>query len=182
MSEPDQRIDVDKEEAFMRSFLQSERRILGFILSLVPHMSDAEDLLQETCSTMWRKHDEFEAGTNFTAWGISIARYKVLSYRRKMHSSKVMFSEPMMVQIAETTERLSPSSSARAEALQGCLKKLRENDREIIRLRYYAENSPKETARQLDRSVDSIYKSLNRIRQHLLSCIRQSLQTEGSLG
>lgn len=34
----------------MKLFLQSERRVLGFILSLVPNLSDAEDLLQETFS------------------------------------------------------------------------------------------------------------------------------------
>ena len=80
-------LNIVKEEQFMRLFLQSERRILGFILSLVPNLSDAEDLMQETCSIMWSKIDQFEPGTDFTAWGISIARYRVLTYRRKTQSA-----------------------------------------------------------------------------------------------
>ena len=69
MPDEDPNIDVAQEGRFMRLFLQSERRILGFILSLVPYVADAEDLLQETCAIMWSKINEFEPGTDFTAWG-----------------------------------------------------------------------------------------------------------------
>ena len=93
--------DVATEEAFMRLFLQSERRILGFILSLVPNLSDAEDLLQETCSIMWNKFEQFENGTDFVAWGISIARYRVLTFRRKVGTRRVCFNEKLLHQIAD---------------------------------------------------------------------------------
>lgn len=173
--------DIAKEEAFMRLFLQSERRFLGYILSLVPHLPDAEDLLQDACTTMWRKYDEFEPGTDFAAWGIAISRYQVLRHRRKAQTSKVVFSEPLMMQIAEAAETLDSQNSARSEALASCLAKLREKDRELIRLRYFAENSTKETARQVDRSVESVYKSLSRIREHLLLCVRQSTGVSGEI-
>lgn len=51
----------------MRLFLQSERRILEFVLSLVPSLADAEGLLQETCSMMWSKFEQFEHGTDCAA-------------------------------------------------------------------------------------------------------------------
>ncbi|TWT80773.1 RNA polymerase sigma factor CarQ [Planctomycetes bacterium CA13] len=171
-------VDIAKEEAFMRLFLQSERRILGFVLSLVPNMADAEDLLQETCTTMWRKYDAFEPGTNFAAWGITIARYQVLRYRRKKQTSKVLFSEPTMLMIAEAAGQLSSQSDVRAEALQSCLSELREKDHQLIQLKYFAENSTKEVSAQVGRSVESVYKSLNRIHDRLLYCIRQSLRAE----
>ena len=53
--------NIAGEEAFKQRFLQSERRILEFILSLVPHLSDAEDLLQEICSITSRN---LNRGTN----------------------------------------------------------------------------------------------------------------------
>ncbi len=171
--------NVASEEAFMRLFLQSERRLLGFILSLVPHLADAEDLLQETCSIMWSKFEQFEPGTEFVAWGISIARYRVLTYRRKAASGRVYFNEKLMHQIADAAADVSSQSDSRLAALQSCLAGLREKDRELIRLRYFADNSTKQTADQLGRSVDSVYKSLNRVHDSLLWCIRQSLQTEG---
>tara|TARA_R110002167_G_scaffold116339_1_gene291413 strand:- start:510 stop:1001 length:492 start_codon:yes stop_codon:yes gene_type:complete len=163
----------------MRLFLQSERRILGFILSLVPNLADAEDLLQETCSIMWSKFEQFEKGTDFVAWGISIARYRVLTYRRKSASQRVCFNEKLMHQIADAVTEVSSQSDARLGILQSCLADLREKDRELIRLRYFAENSTKQTAEQLGRSADSVYKSLNRVHDSLLWCIRRSLQAEG---
>jgi len=163
----------------MRLFLQSERRILGFILSLVPHLADAEDLLQETCSIMWSKISEFEPGTDFTAWGISIARYRVLTYRRKTASARVHFNEALMHQLAEEAVSVSEQNDVRLGALQTCLASLREKDREMIRLRYFDENSTKQTAEQLGRSLDSTYKALNRIHDSLLCCIRRSLAAGG---
>lgn len=171
--------NVAGEEAFMKLFLQSERRVLGFILSLVPNPSDAEDLLQETCSIMWNKFEQFEHGTDFVAWGISIARYRVLTYRRKAGTSRVCFNEKLMHQIADAATEVSSQSDVRLGALQSCLAELREKDRELVRLRYFAENSTKQTAEQLGRSSDSVYKSLNRVHDSLLWCIRRSLQAEG---
>ena len=169
---------VAEEERFMRLFLQSERRILGFILSLVTNLSDAEDLLQETCSIMWNKFEQFEHGTDFVAWGISIARYRVLTFRRKAVTRRVCFNEKLMHQIADSSAEVWSQSDARLDALQLCLADLREKDRELVRLRYFAENSTKQTAEQLGRSTDSVYKSLNRVHDALLWCIRRSLQTE----
>jgi len=163
----------------MQLFLQSERRFLGFILSLVPHRADAEDLLQETCSIMWRKFDQFETGTDFAAWGISIARFRVLTYRRKAASRRIYFNEELMHQIADAAATVSSQNDVRLGALQSCLANLREKDRELIRLRYLAENTTKQTAERLGRSADSVYKSLNRVHDSLMWCIRRSLQAEG---
>lgn len=174
--------DIAQEEAFMQLFLQSERRILGFILALVPHMADAEDILQETCSIMWRKFDQFEKGTEFVAWGISIARYRVLNYRRTAGSRRICFNDDLVRQIADVAADASAKSDDRIDALQSYLTELREKDRELIRLRYFAENSTKQTARELGRSVDSVYKSLNRVHDSLLWCIRRSFQAEASKG
>ena len=74
--------------------------------------------------------------------------------------------------------RISTQSDARLGALQSCLAELREKDRELVRIRYFAENSTKQTAHQLGRSADSVYKSLNRVQDELLWCIRRSLQAE----
>ncbi len=172
-------LDLDKEDAFMRLFLQSERRIFGFILALVPHLPDAEDILQESCSVMWRKFEQFEPGTDFAAWGIAIARYEVLEYRRKERSRRVYFSDRLMREIAEVATQISAQGDRRVEALQTCLSGLREKDRTMIQLRYFAGNSAKDVSQQMGRSLDSVYRALSRIHDRLLFCIRRSLASEG---
>lgn len=172
-------LDLDKEDAFMRLFLQSERRILGFILALVPQLPDAEDILQESCSVMWRKFEQFEPGTDFAAWGIAIARYEVLKYRRKERSRRVYFSDRLMQEIAEVATQISAQGDRRVEALQTCLSGLREKDRAMIQLRYFAGNSAKDVSQQMGRSLDSVYRALSRIHDRLLFCIRRSLASQG---
>ena len=62
---------IDGEE-FTRLLLENQKRIWGLVLSLVPRGSDADDVMQETCAVLWRKFDQFEAGTNFGAWALRI--------------------------------------------------------------------------------------------------------------
>ena len=68
---------------FGRLFVRDEARIYGYIRSLVVHRADAEDLLQETASVLWQKFHEFQPGSNFLAWAMSIARFQVRHFRRK---------------------------------------------------------------------------------------------------
>ncbi len=171
-------IDIEKEEQFVKLLLRSEREIFKFILTLVPHLADAEDLLQETCSIMWRKLGDFEPGTNFTAWGISIARYRVLNYRRRMGQTRVVFNEELIARIAERAEHLAGQSDERIATLHDCITKLRDKDREMIHLRYFSENSTRNVAEQLGRSIESVYKSMSRIHDVLLQCVRRTLRAE----
>ena len=70
-------------QKFLGYYVQNQKRIYGYILSVVSNWSDVEDILQDTTSLMWKKFDEFTEGTSFSGWGIQIAKYKVLEFRRK---------------------------------------------------------------------------------------------------
>ena len=59
-------------------FVKHQLALRAFILSLEPNFTDAEDLLQEVFLVITRKANEFEEGTNFFAWGCTIARYKLI--------------------------------------------------------------------------------------------------------
>ena len=61
MSETGRR-NVDVEE-FVRLLMAHERQIFTYILTLLPHVADAEDVLQETSIVLWRKFPEYQAGT-----------------------------------------------------------------------------------------------------------------------
>src|SRR3954467_5741619 len=82
-------------ERFMRLFLAHQRRFYGLILSLVPNVTDADDLLQETAALMWQKFAEFRPGTDFAAWGLRFARNLVSNHRKKTRrlAGRVNFSE-----------------------------------------------------------------------------------------
>jgi len=163
------------DEYFLSLFLKNHRRIYGFIASLVPNASDAEDLMQETLMVMWRRLGEFKPGTNFAAWGIAIAHRKILKYRASRPNKRLIFSEEAMQQIMVRDEKLSHKASDYMSALQNCLEKLKEQDRQVVSLRYEKELPVKRMTQVLGGSLDSTYKKLSRIHLLLQSCVRKTV-------
>ena len=171
-------IDLAKEKRFTDLFLRSERRIYAYVLALVAHREDAEDLLQDISRVMWEKFAEFTGEGDFAAWGIGIARYRILDYRRKQGVRRAVFSDHTLEAIAERMTRISSQANSRLDALLACMAKLRDPDRELLCLRYQVCATIREVALQVGRSPDSVYKSLNRIHNQLFSCIRTELSKE----
>jgi RNA polymerase sigma-70 factor (ECF subfamily) len=175
----DLRIDLGREERFLKLFLAHERRIFGFLLALVPDWSAAEDLFQETSVVLWRKLDQFAPGTDFAAWALSIARYQVLDYRKKQRRDRVLFSDRTIELLADEMAVLGRDADARRDALEICLTKLKQQDRELIHLRYQPGATTQGVADRVGHSIQAVYKALNRIHGQLLLCIRRTLAAEG---
>src|SRR6186713_360457 len=74
-------------------FVKHQLGLRAFILSLEPNFSDAEDLLQEVFLVITRKANEFQEGTNFFAWGCTIARYKLMELLRRRARSQALSEE-----------------------------------------------------------------------------------------
>ncbi len=168
----------DSGERFMRLFLANDRRIYGFILALVPHRADADDLMQETGAVLWRKFAEFEPGTDFAAWAMSIARFEVLRLRRAQGQMRVRFDDDLLGTLADDLTEMSPTIDRRAEALRQCLSKLPPRHRDLIRLRYEQGSTTQEVSSRVGQTVAAVYKMLNRIHSGLLECVEQTLKSE----
>jgi RNA polymerase sigma-70 factor (ECF subfamily) len=155
--------------------MTEERRIYNFILSLVGNYNDADDLMQETAVVMLDRFDEFERGSNFAAWGMRVARYKILNFRKRQGKKFRLFSSEAFEKILAQSEILVEHDDDRIRALQDCLLKLKENDRRLISMRYEHETTTKEVAERIGRSVEGLYQSLARIHRLLLNCIRRTV-------
>jgi RNA polymerase sigma-70 factor (ECF subfamily) len=165
-------------EEFLKLSMSAQRRLLAFILTLTPNQTDAEDLLQETTMVMWRRFDEYRPGSDFVAWGITIARYKVLNYRKKYATSHVQFSDDVLdVLQAEAPEMLKELDS-RTEIIRKCLRKLEEKDISLIRLRYGKGLTFQSISEQVGRSAQSIHKSIARIHNAIIFCVRRTSTPE----
>jgi len=70
-------------KAFLALLVPNQMRIQAFILTLVPNVADAEDIYQETVYVMWDKISTFEIGTDFVAWAVTIAKFKILELLRR---------------------------------------------------------------------------------------------------
>lgn len=160
---------------------RDQRKIFAYIYTLVPNRTDAEDLLQETCLTIYEKFEEFEPGTDFVAWANRIAWWKVRQSRQKFSRSKVVFSETVMEAVSETATALAPELDHRHEALEHCLATLNERDRTMILTRYERGHGVAQAATQSGRTLATAYKALARLRNLLFDCVTDRLDQEGTV-
>jgi len=162
-------------ERFIRLFIPAQRRIYGFILSLVPSRSDADDLMQETGSTLWRMFDDYRDGTDFAAWALAVARIEVMRHRQRMGRSKLKFDSDVLDVLADDATAMADTLDDRREALERCLDQLPTDRREMVRLRYERDLPTGDVAASLGKSVAAVYKTLNRTHGALLDCVRRRL-------
>jgi RNA polymerase sigma-70 factor, ECF subfamily len=165
----------DPAEEFVFLLARHERPLGAYVMTMVPHAQDADDILQEAKVIMWRHFAKFEPGTNFGAWARKIAFHQVLAHRKRKQRDRLDFSEDFLRAVAEETNRSADHLERRERVLHDCLAKLPADHREVLHLRYHEGLSLEEMAPRLDRTVGAIYRLLSRVRHCLHDCVTKTL-------
>jgi len=169
--------DSPQEINFVAQLTEIQLLLRLYVHSLMPGDAAAHDVVQQANATLWRKRDEFAPGTNFKAWTFSVARYEVLNHRKQQaRDSWLLFGEELEQVLADDLLERADDTERRHEALQGCLKKLRPQDRELLMHRYTATaGSLEDFAQPIGRSVGGLKVTLHRLRNALLGCVEKQL-------
>ncbi len=167
--------NADTSKQLMLLMVQHQRQIFSFIYSLAPDRHDAEDLLQETSLVICEKFAEFKPSTNFVAWACQIALWRVRAARQKFARSKILFDDEALEQVAVTSVKLRDELDQRHVALERCLQRLGQRDREFVIARYQSDGTVEQAAKQSGRSLTAAYKALGRIRKLLLDCVNRQV-------
>jgi RNA polymerase sigma-70 factor, ECF subfamily len=170
----------DRTEEFVRLYAANQRRIYGFVTSILPRPTDADDVFQEISASLWQKFHEFRPGTDFTAWSLQFARYAILKYyRAQRNRGRLVFGDDVVESLIDESASAILELDRRQEALHACLGRLPERSRELIRIRYETDaSSCRDAASRTGRSLEAVYKSLRRIHELLLRCIERVLAAE----
>ncbi|MAS95769.1 MAG: RNA polymerase subunit sigma-70 [Verrucomicrobiales bacterium] len=166
-------------EEFIELLTGVQNAVFAYIVSLCHDHSKAQDILQETNLTLWRKAEDFEPGTNFSAWACRTAYFHVLNHRRKASREQLVFDEDVFDYLAERQEERSEGSEARLAALRKCVSKLPEKQKELVELRYRPGASVQKIAADQGKTEGAISQALLRIRQALQQCVEKRLTSEG---
>ena len=162
---------------FISLLVPNQRHIHAYILYLVPHQSDADDILQDTLAEMWNKFDDFREGTNFIAWGITIARFKILSFRQKNKNSKILFSDSINELVDSECRNNIDSVKFEIDILKKCMEKLPCRHKKYLLMRYEQSLTFRAIAARLGITMQAVYKSFCRIHTQLAHCVKLSLSS-----
>ena len=163
---------------FTELIRQHHGRLVGYVFAMVRDFDDTQDIVQQTCLTLWEKFDTFETGTNFGAWACEVARMKVLNFLRTQGRQRLLFGEEFIAELAAIEASLGDQAYRRREALSACVEKLPEKQRNLLWRCYGGKETIKQVAEDLRRTTDGIYGSLRNIRRKLMECIEQTLRRE----
>jgi len=166
----------DRTKEYLRLLGQEERRLRGFILSLVPNWADADDIAQEVRIRLWEQFHTFQPGGDFGAWARSIAYYEVLTFRRKQARRREVLSTDSLEAIAKEVALMSDELDAAIQALKDCFEKLPQAKRELLMQYYAGASSTREIAAAMGRSFDATRQAILRTRLALRDCVEKALQ------
>lgn len=163
-------------ELFLALFTKCQGRIQAFIRTLVHDPTQADDVFQATSLALWRSFATFRRDAEFLPWALGTARHQVLLHWRTRRRDRHVFSEALLADLVDSTVTALESSEARMAALEACITRLSDRQRELLRM-FYGENQQAEKiARHWGRTVHAVYKALRVMRKALFDCVTRKLR------
>lgn len=153
-------------------------RVRSFLRGLLPSWSEVEEVAQEASLVAWRKFDDFEQGTSFGGWLLTIARFEALKYRRRVARSPLVFVDDVWDLLAEEASG-GGGQQIRRRYLEGCLEKMDISKRELLLKVHSPGVVMREVALQAGKSEQAFYKIIQRLRAVLLDCVSKAIAAEG---
>ncbi len=145
--------------------------ILRYLAALAPDRHLAEDLAQETFIAAYRRLHRFQVGRDFAAWLRGIARHLFLKSLRGARPVE----DSVIDRLDALFERESRAGIDGLEALDHCIRRLKEEERKLIADRYDRGLPVGEIARALGQGESWAKVQLHRVRRKLRACLEQRL-------
>ncbi len=166
------------QQQFLSLFLRSEREVYRYVAALIPNVTDAEDIVQQTAIALWEKFDAYDPGQPFTPWACRFALNKARQWIERRQRWQALLDHGLAEELAQRRQELQPEFERRLKHLEGCLGRLPEGQRSLVEGYYYERASIETLARRSGRSEAATYKMLQRIRHALQICVEGQAKPE----
>lgn len=162
---------------FIAEITRCQRQLHAFVLSMVWHPVEADDVLQETNLVLWQKAAEFDDARPFLPWAMRFAQLQAMAYlkRRQRQGCRLLIDDELAKTMADEAAHEEPIFEARRIALADCIQKLTPRQRELVSTRYEPNANVTEMAAMAKIAPKALSERLRRIRRVLLDCVRKTL-------
>ncbi|MDP6633963.1 MAG: sigma-70 family RNA polymerase sigma factor [Phycisphaerae bacterium] len=165
----------DNHERFTRLLIQHEPELLRCALVAVPNRADARDVLQECSVALWRRFSEYDPERPFANWALGFVRMEVRRFLRKS-GRRARLTVRAAELLLQDEQRHAAELDERESFLKHCVDALPESHRQLLGGYYSDEYPVSELSQRTGRSVDAVYKMLQRIRHALHKCIESKMR------
>lgn len=158
-------------------FVKHVSSIRGFIEAFLHDFHRADDVLQESFLTVAAKAGDYREGSDFLAWALTIAKYKVFESLRQPRAKFGTLS-PEVIEVLAASAPQDETADGSRVFLRDCMEELPPRAKEVIDLRYGETCKPAEIARRLQWTPESVYVALSRARALLRDCVERKAKQQ----
>ncbi|MCB9911413.1 MAG: sigma-70 family RNA polymerase sigma factor [Verrucomicrobiales bacterium] len=166
------------QQRFLSLFLRSEREVFRYVAALVPNVTDAEDIVQQTALALWERFDAYDPSQPFTPWACRFALNKARQWTDRHRRWQALLDRGLAEDLAQRRQELQPEFERRLRRLEGCVGKLAPAQRTLVEAYYYERADIDSLANRTGRTVAATYKALQRIRRALQRCVEGQSEPE----
>jgi RNA polymerase sigma-70 factor (ECF subfamily) len=156
--------------------MRHEPELRAFVRACCPKAQEVDDVMQEVSVAALRKFSTLDDHSAFGAWACLIARYELLTARRRFARDRLVLSEDVIALLADEGAQELPLRQRQLQVLDQCVAKLPRERRELALAAYTKDTTIREMAAPLKRTEGSLYQLLARIRKELHRCMQRSLE------
>lgn len=174
--------DNNPDASFVSALTRLQSRLRGYCQAALGHGDEAAEALQRTNITLWKKSEDWDPKQDFSRWAISIARFEVLGVvrdRQRTHQRFIFDPDVAEQMVDEASELVTPSSD-RQEALEFCLAKVSQKNRDLLTAYFVRGETFQEIATTTGRGLSALKVAMMRLRGSLRSCIESQIGKEAS--
>lgn len=169
----------DRESWFLSLHMPHQRRIFGYLVSLVRDFGEAENLQQEVAIEAWKGLAAYDPAKPYLPWVFGIVRHVVSRHFREKQKAANCLPLDVAESVAAAMDEREEDMARERALLTECVQKLPDRHRELIRYRYDEGLNLGDIARRLASNLGAVNVMLCRIREALLRCVARAASREG---
>ena len=176
-----QQVLAGNTDAFREIVREYGPEIRVFLAGSIADYQTVDDLAQETFIATYESLNRFEPDSNLRAWIYGIAKNKLLMHLRKTkwrNENVISMSSEIMEEVIPAVEEFCDEGNEfRVGRLRECIDKLPDNNRKLIKSRYFTDETVMDIAKRLQKTENTISVWLFRLRLTLKDCMKRAVRT-----
>ena len=167
------RIGGNDQQAFAELYKRTSSKLFGVCLRMLRDRSEAEEVLQEIWTTVWRRAASFDAGkASAITWLVTLARNKAID-RLRQHREEQLDDPLRLEEIADRqpTPAADAETSQEHQRLQRCLDALEPQQRGAVREAFFTGATYNELATRCKVPLGTMKSWIRRSLLQLRTCL-----------
>ena len=169
---------VTTQRDFLRVFVAHEREILRCIITLIPRIADAQEILQQTAVLLWEDFETFDQSQSFEQWAWQVARDVTRKWINSRSRWQTLAQSNLITELISRRQQLKAEIHERLSHLPDCIRQLSQRHRLLLDGFYLEQLNVDSLARLSELPTEAVYTTLQQIRRQLQDCTKSSVDQQ----